>query len=104
MGLEYHNGNVYYYEKRREGGRVVSNYIGSGQVALLALERAEEEAARRRAFEQQCAEIAELSARVDEAVDRLMLLAEVQLVASGLHKHKRQWRKRRNGKTGKDRR
>jgi hypothetical protein len=100
MGLKQRNGNLYFYENRREGERVVSNYIGGGP---LALERAEEEAVKRQAFEQQRAEIAGLSASVDTAVDRLMQMAEVQLVASGFHRHKRQWRKRRNGQSGKDR-
>jgi hypothetical protein len=40
MGLEYRNGNPYYYMKTRENGRVVSKYMGAGSFArdLAALE------------------------------------------------------------------
>ena len=51
MRFETRRGNLYYYRKRREGGRVVSEYVGGGVVAGLsarldAAERAEGEASR----------------------------------------------------------
>ncbi len=33
MGWEERNGRLYYYEKRREGRRVVSQYVGTGTFA-----------------------------------------------------------------------
>lgn len=101
MGLEQRNGNFYYYEKRREGSHVVSEYAGSGLVALLAeecaRERAATEAAERRAFEQRHAEIAAISAEIDSILAMIEAFAEAVMVAAGYHKHKRQWRKRRDG-------
>lgn len=35
MALENRNGNLYYYRKRREGNRVISEYVGGGEVGLL---------------------------------------------------------------------
>jgi hypothetical protein len=108
MGLEQRKGNLYYYEKRRQGGRAVSSYIGGGLAALFAQERAEEEAIRaaaaRELFERKKAEINQIETEVDRAVNRLIELAEAELIAAGYHQHKRQWRKRRNGQTGKDHR
>jgi hypothetical protein len=101
MGLKQINGRLYYYENHRQGRRVVSSYVGGGMGAVLAQERAEEEAAKRQAFERERARVAALSAQVDAAVDRLMRMAEGQLVASGFHEHKRQWRKRRMSKLAK---
>ena len=36
MGLEQRGSRFYFYEKRRVGSRVVSRYVGSGQVAAMA--------------------------------------------------------------------
>ena len=33
MAWEERNGKSYYYQKRREGDRVVSEYIGTGELA-----------------------------------------------------------------------
>jgi hypothetical protein len=42
MGLEQRKGKLYYYEKRRVGRRVVSEYVGGGLLALLAHREAQE--------------------------------------------------------------
>ena len=101
MALEQRNGNFYYYEKRREGDRVVSEYVGSGMAAVLAEEcakmQAATKAAERRAFESRLAEFAATSAEVDNTLAKIGAMAEALMVASGYHKHKRQWRKRRDG-------
>ena len=36
MGWEEKNGRRYYYRKRRVGGQVISEYVGTGYAALLA--------------------------------------------------------------------
>lgn len=99
MAWEDRNGRSYYYRKERRGDRVVSEYVGAGEVARLrarldAMQREEDEEARER----------ERSLRVtDKAHDvSLDILREVcetltvaALVADGFHTHKRQWRRER---------
>jgi hypothetical protein len=108
MGLKQINGKFYYYENHRQGRRVVSSYVGGGMGALLAQERAQEEAiktaAARELFERKKAEISRIDSEIDRAVNRLIDLAEAELIAAGYHQHKRQWRKRRSGQNIKDRR
>lgn len=105
LGIEMRkNGNSYYYRKTRRHGRVVSEYAGSGEFAMLSyqldtLDRRErlEAAATRR--EQRRAEQA-------KERDAWRLLAEAQrlaalaMLAVGHHRHKGQWRKRRNQPMG----
>src|SRR5262245_62086093 len=98
MGLVHKQGNVYYYEFRREGGRVVSEYVGSGETAIIAHQQAQEERAQRQErIALKRAEIAAIDAGVEKGVDDLVALADAHLLASGFHKHKRQWRRRRHG-------
>jgi hypothetical protein len=102
MGMEARGSNVYYYRKRREGSRVVSEYVGRGHVAALCSkldaegreEKAEERAAR-------------LAVRANgEAVDELLDAigaalragAGLEMIAAGCHNHRGQWRVIRGGK------
>jgi predicted nucleic acid-binding protein len=98
------NGRRYYYRSKREGGRVVTEYVGTGEVARLlsqldTIDRDEREAERQ-------AERAERE-RFD-AEDRAVAVwckdveavARVALGAAGYHRHKRgEWRQRR-GRAG----
>ena len=45
MGWEERNGRMYYYSKRREGDRVISEYIGAGMgaEAIATIERIDQE-------------------------------------------------------------
>ena len=55
MGLEQRKGNLYYYRKRRDGERVVSEYVGNSDIAFsLARLSADLEESRKndRRFEQ----------------------------------------------------
>ena len=99
MGLETRRGRLYYYRKRREGGRVVSEYAGGGHVAgLLAVldgeargqreEKAAEREARREADRRTDSTLDELRAACDA-------LAAASLLAGGCHTHKGEWRRRR---------
>jgi hypothetical protein len=86
----------YYYRSRREGKRVVSDYVGTGKKgAVFALivrdarierdePRAEREAAK-------CEE-----REIAAWFDRIEGLATGAMVAAGFHKHHGQWR--RNGR------
>jgi hypothetical protein len=89
----------YYYRSRRDGSRVVREYIGTGQVAeraalldALARQRRLDEAAERRTQR-------DLLRALEEPVEQLNaltdLVARAALLATGYHQHKRQWRKRR---------
>src|SRR5438874_11562057 len=104
MAWEKVGGRRYYYRNRRDGRRVVREYVGSGPVAELAatgdaLRRVEKEAARRRRQ-------AERAAR-ERAEAPLLALCELtdvltraSLVLAGFHQHDRgAWRRRRERPT-----
>ena len=100
MGFERRRNGEYLYTKERIGDRVISRYMGSGDLALMfALldDERKEERREKAAVEQRS--IDELRAMNDEVskfcreVDQV--LAAV-LEAAGYHNHKRgEWRKRR---------
>jgi hypothetical protein len=88
----------YYTRSRREGDRVIREYIGGGRLGQLAaqldeLERQqrEEETAywkvERERFEQNAAFVREL----EEAAQ---ILSQAHLIAAGFHKRRGEWRKR----------
>jgi hypothetical protein len=93
-------GSVYYYRARKEGRRVVKEYVGAGQAALLAqmldeqhrtrqLAEAAEQRAAMAAFEAEEAPIEDLCRHI-ETVTRATLLG------AGYHRHERgEWRQRR---------
>jgi len=90
----------YYTRSRREGGRIVREYVGRGPHAELAAEA--DRIARAWAAEErelarsQREEEAEIEARVADADGVGELLARVALLATGHHHHHGgEWRKRR---------
>jgi hypothetical protein len=99
MAWEQRRNRRYYYRKRREGKRVVSEYVGASDFAKLgeaidAEARAERESQRQaQRQERQQAEAGEreLKRLADLADD----LTRAVLIASGYHTHRRQWRKAR---------
>ena len=103
MAWETRNGNRYYYRKRREGGRVVSQYVGAGELATAFAYLEDTSSKQRRAlakreaalFEAECQHwrgVETLARDLDAAVRTLVREA---LTAAGYHQHKGQWRKRR---------
>jgi predicted dinucleotide-utilizing enzyme len=92
-------GERYYTRSRKIGGRVVREYVGGGVLAELA--------ARTDAEEQECREaeaaegraevrrLEELVAPVVELCEAADVLARAHLIAAGCHKHKGEWRRRR---------
>jgi hypothetical protein len=103
MGIEQRrNGNLYYYKKRREGSKVISEYQGGGEIVPIlqhieARDRAEKEAERERQRIERMS-MAEIDKQIDEFSKMVDTLMEAELISKGFHQHKRQWRKRRNGK------
>lgn len=99
MGWERRGRGRYYYYKRREGGRVVSQYAGSGPVAqAIAAQQAQDtrlwEGIRAQARLER-AQDAELDAAIERAGAAVQALVTAALLANGYHAHKRSWRKRR---------
>ncbi len=99
MGWEERNGRLYYYEKRREGQRVVSQYVGTGTFAeaCAVLNEAEKQKRQRQreAVRQEQEALDRDERQVENTVDLIRTITHAALVASGYHTHKGQWRKRR---------
>jgi hypothetical protein len=102
MGLEMRDGRLYYYRKRRTGGRVVSEYAGAGRFAAgMAQLDAEdrEEAARRREAERRTIEaMRSEDAALDSLSEMVESVTRAACVVAGFHRHKGQWRLIRGGK------
>jgi hypothetical protein len=84
--------NLYYYQAEREDGRVRKKYIGIGDVAQ-AIAHADEMIRRTRAEleEARC-----LASAADELHEAAEILASAEIVAAGYHRHKGEWRRRRD--------
>ncbi len=99
MGWEERRGRKYFYRKRRNGGRVVSEYVGRGQLAEAV---AAQDESKRLAQDQQrelLRQERERQRAIDEKVDRachlIRNLRYAALLLNGYHMHRGQWRKRR---------
>ncbi len=104
MGLERRGNGLYLYRKKRLGNRVISEYCGSGHLAILMqkydqLERdeaqAEDELANQ-TFERMRQCFAEVDQVIDSICQEAQLLEDALYLIAGYHKHSRQWRKKRN--------
>ena len=99
MAWEKRRGREYYYRKRRIGGRVVSEYVGTGPLAegAAALDeltrRAQEEKRELLRREQQRQRA--IDQEVDRACRLIGTLVDAALLLNGYHYHKGQWRLRR---------
>jgi hypothetical protein len=99
MGWKTINGRRYFYKSEREGGRVKSTYFGSGESGSLmaewiAVERLEREAEREQLREEREESDAEERA-ISDWFDGVQAVADAGMIAAGFHKHKGQWRRRR---------
>jgi hypothetical protein len=96
-------GGHYYTRSRKEGGRIIRQYVGGGTLGHLAaltdtLERLrrEEEAT---AWKEEQERMEVLAAPVEELCEHAEVLTRATLLAAGFHRHKRgDWRKRRESK------
>ena len=99
MGWEQRKSRFYYYRKRREGGRVVSTYVGTGSFAEACASRNESERENRRlereAIRDEHEALDRQAQQVIDVLDQIRALTHTALIASGYHMHKGQWRKRR---------
>jgi len=101
MAWETRNGRGRYYTRsRRQNGRVVRVYLGSGDVAKLAALIDEQERARRKAEtiarQADLAEMQAVEAAVADIFQLVDLATRLALVANGYHQHNRgEWRYQR---------
>ncbi len=93
-------GGLYYTRSRKEGGRVVREYVGGGPLGELAAQmddelrqrHQEERAARKEERERLDA----MMAPVEELCEAAEVIARASLLASGYRQHNRgEWRKKR---------
>ena len=96
MAWEQRNGRQYYYRKRREGNRVVSEYLGSGLEAEQYAQASQEKEKRIQSERERRREIASTNEQVDDICKTLNDAVRAWLLALGYRQHKRQWRKKRN--------
>jgi hypothetical protein len=93
MAWEKRKQKNYYYRKRRQGRRVISEYIGSakmaGTIAALDLRRRQIDQTEQQAL----AELQTLETEVDQICQLLQTLVHAYLLAAGCHAHRGQWRK-----------
>ena len=99
MAWEERNGNLYYYRKRREGNRVVSEYVGKGAWihAMATQEKRERDRLRYERWKQrqEIKEYEEMRNQLNRAMDSVRDLVQAALLLNGYHTHKGQWRKKR---------
>ncbi len=93
-------GGRYYTRSRREGGRIVREYVGAGPIAELVAFQDEAERRHREEEARAWREEREDLGRLDETAGELCELAELliraALVAAGYRQHNRgEWRKPR---------
>ena len=96
-------GGPYYTRSRKEGGRVVREYVGGGALGEIAALEDEHERRRRQEEAAFCKEerdgLEKLAAPVDELCEVAEVLARATLLAAGYRRHNRgEWRKRRGQK------
>ena len=97
--MAYLRNGRYWYRSRREGGRVICEYIGYGDTGRLSAELDNEqvrERARVRSEQQTlAAQDRELDRTLDRITEQLRGLVDTALVVSGYHKHSGTWRQAR---------
>jgi hypothetical protein len=92
-------GGRYYTRSRREGDRVVREYVGSGPLAELAAEddrtKRELEEAQREREKEELERMEALAAPIFELSEAAEILAHAHLIAAGYRRHKGEYRRAR---------
>src|SRR5262245_35932711 len=102
MGWKRIGNHAYLYRSRREGGRVISEYLGRGaDAALIArLDDIERQKREDRRIDERAAR--EAAGREERAIrewfEAVEVVATAALLAAGYHKHHGQWRRKRHEK------
>ena len=99
MGWEQKGESKYYYQKYRVGIRVVSKYIGRGEIAELIAEEDYHRRTRKQMERHKHKREVEKERQYDQLADliygRNTSVAKALLLINGYHTHKGQWRKKR---------
>ena len=107
MALELRGNSLYYYTKEREGDKVRSVYYGKGERAFLfyqfhLLHKRDADEEKQRKLSERMSEMSpenELDALIESFCEISEMLTDAFFLTNGFHQHKRQWRKKRNGKS-----
>jgi hypothetical protein len=95
-------GGRYYYRKERDGSCVRSVYVGAGlfgqSAAMLSNLKRENREMERLAIRREVERQSSVESRFAAVDDLMESHVTAALIASGYHQHKRQWRRKRNGK------
>lgn len=98
MGWEARGNRKYYYRKKRQGKRVVSNYLGTGSHANSVAKKVELEQnlkeSELKQLIQQEAEDRILNKMLDQLESTAVVLVRVGAMLGGYYPHKGQWRRR----------
>jgi hypothetical protein len=101
MAWEQRGNNSYYYRKKRQGTRVVTQYVGNDFSANLLAELDREERAEhlhdQAKWRKQISECREIEVEIEHLANVMHLLVRATLLISGYHPYKGQWRKKRYG-------
>ena len=95
MAWETRGGKRYFYEKKRVNGRVVSVYRGSDVAGQLAELEGQQKDGQRRKQKEERAAFRQMERKIDDLCDEITLIRNALLIATGHHRHKGQWRKKR---------
>jgi len=97
MAWEDRNGGRYYYRKRREGERVISEYVGGGLAGELSALYDHEDKfktdVQRAELMQAKEEATKLDGKIKEVERITKAMTRAVLLLSGYHAPRRQWRK-----------
>jgi hypothetical protein len=99
MGWKTINGHRYYYKSERVGRRVKTTYFGAGESGSLiasidAIDRLENADERERSRAERAETDVEEQA-ISGWFDGIQAVADAAMVTAGFHKHKGQWRRKR---------
>jgi len=99
MAWEQRSGQRYYYRKKREGGRVISQYMGAGEIADLCSVIDRDEYLQRRWNQAKWKMQKDEAEKFDKDQKKLSQLTRqilrACLLVQGYHPYKGQWRKKR---------
>ncbi len=96
MAAEVRKGKLYVYRKRREGERVISEYVGGSVVDLMAYQVEKEQREREREKVHACrANVSAIDAELDRASAMVDSVVSQTLASAGYHYHRGEWRKKK---------
>ena len=100
MGWKQINGRSYYYRSVRDGGRVGTEYVGTGEAASLIAQLDSIERERRKLervdFQNERDRAEAEDREIEVWFDGIEAVADAAMLAADFHRHKRQWRRRRH--------